>query len=150
MIDQEIRVGSWQMLQADARFIREQVFILEQHIPESEEWDLEDDRSLHFIVFDANQAIATARLLQNQSIGRVAVLKAYRGQGIGLALMKFIIDHAKKLKLPFLILSAQIHAIGFYEVLGFSLQGEEYLDCGIPHIEMYLNLDSSSNHNEEC
>lgn len=101
MIDQEIRVGSWQMLQADARFIREQVFILEQHIPESEEWDLEDDRSLHFIVFDANQAIATARLLQNHSIGRVAVLKAYRGQGIGLALMKFIIDHAKKLKLPF-------------------------------------------------
>lgn len=136
-----IRTGSWDELQNDAKLIREQVFIQEQNIPVAEEWDAQDAISLHFVVYDQDKPIATARLLQNNSIGRVAVLKSYRGQGIGKLLMLQIIQRAKNKQRKFLKLSSQVHAIQFYAALGFTVQGEEYLDCGIPHIDMYLKLD---------
>ena len=76
-----VKQGSWDQLQQDAKLIRELVFISEQNIPEQDEWDDQDAISQHFVVYDQNQPIATARLLANNSVGRVAVLKAYRGQG---------------------------------------------------------------------
>lgn len=135
-----ICTGSWDELQNDAKLIREQVFIQEQHIPVEEEWDAQDAVALHFVVYDQAQPIATARLLQNHSIGRVAVLKAYRGQGIGKLLMLEMIQQAKHEQRKFLKLSSQVHAVQFYAGLGFTVQGEQYLDCGIPHIDMYLKL----------
>lgn len=73
-------------------------------------------------------------------IGRVAVLKPYRGLGLGYKLMQFIIALAQKQQRPFVNLSSQVHAIGFYQALGFVVEGEEYLDCGIPHIDMRLSF----------
>ena len=140
MTELKIRSGSWDELQNDAKLIREQVFIQEQHIPVEEEWDAQDAVALHFVVYDQAQPIATARLLQNHSIGRVAVLKAYRGQGIGKLLMLEMIQQAKHEQRKFLKLSSQVHAVQFYAGLGFTVQGEQYLDCGIPHIDMYLKL----------
>lgn len=136
----EIRKGAWDDLASDAKLIRTEVFIQEQNIAENEEWDVEDEKSLHFVMYDQNQAIATARLLENNSIGRVAVLKNYRGQGIGQQLMQHIIAVAIIEHRNFLKLSAQVHAIGFYENLGFQVQGESYLDCGIPHVDMLLRM----------
>ena len=136
----EIRKGAWDDLASDAKLIRTEVFIQEQNIAENEEWDVEDEKSLHFVMYDQNQAIATARLLENNSIGRVAVLKNYRGQGIGQQLMQHIIAVATIEHRNFLKLSAQVHAIGFYENLGFQVQGESYLDCGIPHVDMLLRM----------
>jgi len=135
-----ICTGSWDELQNDAKLIREQVFIQEQNIPVVEEWDAQDAVSLHFAVYDQNQPIATARLLQNNSIGRVAVLKSHRGLGIGKLLMQAIIEQAKSEQREFLKLSSQVYAIQFYAGLGFQVQGDEYLDCGIAHIDMYLKL----------
>ncbi|MCT8090373.1 GNAT family N-acetyltransferase [Acinetobacter kookii] len=140
MTELKIRSGSWDELQNDAKLIREQVFIQEQHIPVEEEWDAQDAVALHFVVYDQAQPIATARLLQNHSLGRVAVLKAYRGQGIGKLLMLEMIQQAKHEQRKFLKLSSQVHAMQFYAGLGFMVQGEQYLDCGIPHIDMYLKL----------
>ncbi|QIO09713.1 GNAT family N-acetyltransferase [Acinetobacter lanii] len=144
MIDFKIQAGSWSELAQDAMQIRRDVFILEQHIPEDEEWDALDASALHFVVYvkekNQVQAIATARLLANNSIGRVAVLKAYRGQGIGRILMLKIIEQAKFEQRVSLKLSSQVHAIPFYESLGFAVQGDEYLDCGIPHIDMTLSI----------
>ena len=140
MTDFIIRSGSWADLQQDAMSIRESVFIQEQNIVETEEWDAFDAVSIHFVVYDGSIAIATARLLENNSVGRVAVLKEYRGKGIGRLLMFDIIQTAKNEQREFLKLSSQVHAIPFYESLGFKLQGEEYLDCGIPHRDMYLCL----------
>lgn len=136
----EIRKGAWDDLASDAKLIRTEVFIQEQNIAENEEWDVEDEKSLHFVMYDQNQAIATARLLENNSIGRVAVLKNYRGQGIGQQLMQHIIAVAREEQRAFLKLSAQVHAIGFYENLGFQVQGESYLDCGILHVDMLLRM----------
>ena len=144
MIDFKIQAGSWSELAQDAMQIRRDVFILEQHIPEDEEWDTLDASALHFVVYaevhHQVQAIATARLLAKNSIGRVAVLKAYRGQGIGRILMLKIIEQAKFEQRVSLKLSSQVHAIPFYESLGFAVQGDEYLDCGIPHINMTLSI----------
>ena len=133
-----IRTGSWDELQNDAKLIREQVFIQEQQIAVEDEWDAEDAIALHFVVLDQHQPIATARLLNNNSVGRVAVLKEYRGKGIGRLLMLEIIQQAKHQQREFLKLSSQVHAIAFYQSLGFNVQGDEYLDCGIPHVDMRL------------
>ena len=131
-------VGDWHSLQQHAQHVRELVFILEQDIAPEDEWDDEDAISLHFIVLDHDQPIATARLLQNNSVGRVAVLKTYRGYGVGKLLMLEIIRQAKLQGREFLKLSSQVHAIAFYAGLGFVVEGAEYLDCGIAHIDMRL------------
>ncbi|NNG74917.1 GNAT family N-acetyltransferase [Acinetobacter sp. ANC 4277] len=133
-----IRTGSWDELQNDAKLIREQVFIQEQQIAVEDEWDAEDAVSVHFVVYNQDQPIATARLLQNNSVGRVAVLKSHRGVGIGKLLMQQIIQQARHEQREFLKLSSQVHAIQFYAGLGFKVEGEQYLDCGIPHIDMRL------------
>ena len=136
-----IRSGHWDQLQPDAKNIREQVFIHEQNISAEEEWDNQDPIALHFVVYAQEQPIATARLLENNSIGRVAVLKHYRGKGIGKLLMLKIIEQAKNEDRDSLKLSAQTHAIPFYAGLGFQVEGETYLDCGIPHVTMTMKLD---------
>ncbi len=64
-----VQSGHWDKLEQDAKFIRKQVFIIEQNIPEEEEWDDQDMISDHFVVYDQDQPIATARLLQNNSVG---------------------------------------------------------------------------------
>ena len=133
-----IRTGRWDELQNDAKLIREQVFIQEQQIAVADEWDAEDAVSVHFVVYDQDQPIATARLLKNNSVGRVAVLKSHRGTGIGKLLMQQITQQAKHQQREFLKLSSQVHAIQFYAGLGFKVEGEQYLDCGIPHIDMRL------------
>ena len=137
-----VQSGHWNKLEQDAKFIRKQVFIIEQNIPEEEEWDDQDMISDHFVVYDQDQPIATARLLQNNSVGRVAVLKAYRGQGIGRMIMLEIIRQAHQQDRKFLHLSSQVHAISFYEKLGFSIQGDAYDECGIPHIKMQLVIET--------
>ncbi|MGB9040635.1 MAG: GNAT family N-acetyltransferase [Acinetobacter calcoaceticus] len=137
----KIITGGWEQLEKDAKLIREQVFIQEQGIAPEDEWDDLDATVLHFIVYDREQPIATARLLLQHSVGRVAVLMPYRKQGIGKILMQHIIDYARQQNLPYLKLSAQTYVTAFYEALGFVVQGEEYLDCGIPHIDMTLELN---------
>ena len=139
-----VQSGHWDKLEQDAKFIRKQVFIIEQNIPEEEEWDDQDMISDHFVVYDQDQPIATARLLQNNSVGRVAVLKAYRGQGIGRMIMLEIIRQAHQQDRKFLQLSSQVHAISFYEKLGFSIQGDAFDECGIPHIKMQLVIETKN------
>ena len=140
----QVKHGCWDQLQQDAKLIRTQVFICEQGITEADEWDDQDMISDHFVVYDQDQPIATARLLQNNSVGRVAVLKAYRGQGIGRMIMLEIIRQAHQQDRKFLHLSSQVHAISFYEKLGFSIQGDAYDECGIPHIKMQLVIETKN------
>ena len=117
----QVKHGRWDQLQQDAKLIRTQVFICEQGITEADEWDDQDVISQHFVIYDQDQPIATARLLQNHSVGRVAVVKAYRGQGLGQMIMLEIISYAQKQGLSVLTLSSQVHAISFYEKLGFTV-----------------------------
>ncbi|QNX60073.1 GNAT family N-acetyltransferase [Acinetobacter seifertii] len=136
----KVIADDWEQLEKDAKYIREQVFIQEQGIAPEDEWDDFDAIAVHFMVYDKEHPIATARLLPQHSVGRVAVLMPYRKQGIGKILMQYIIDYACNQKLPYLKLSAQTYVTAFYEALGFNVQGEVYQDCGIPHIDMILAL----------
>ncbi|MBS7834561.1 GNAT family N-acetyltransferase [Wohlfahrtiimonas chitiniclastica] len=128
---------------ADAFAIRDAVFTQEQGYAAEIDIDDYDDIAHHVIVYQDDQAIATARLIllgDIGKIGRVAVLKSHRGQGIGLLLMQVLMTQAKQLPITSLVLSSQVHAIAFYEKLGFVTEGEIYLEDGEPHIHMVKKL----------
>jgi predicted GNAT family N-acyltransferase len=118
--------------------LRAQVFIQEQGVPVSEEIDELDPVCLHLLARDGDVPVGTARIYINDDvakIGRVCVLSTHRGIGLGAALIRKAMDvaqpHAKTAKL-----GAQVHAIGFYEALGFAVQGPVYDDAGIDHRDM--------------
>lgn len=126
------------------RAVREPVFVIEQLCPLDEEWDALDPLSRHVIAIDdQGQPIGTGRLTPNQRIGRMAVLAAARGIGVGAAVLKRLIEIAEDLGYPKITLSAQVHAIGFYQLYGFQAEGPEYDDAGIPHRLMWRALAAS-------
>jgi len=126
------------------RDIRQQVFIDEQQVPEDLEWDAEDDNATHFLLYYQQQPAATARLLHDGHIGRVAVLPDFRGKGLGAEVMQQVIAFAQASGMHELHLSAQTHATAFYRKLGFSITSDEYLDAGIAHQDMYWQSSDQS------
>ncbi|GAA5169984.1 MULTISPECIES: GNAT family N-acetyltransferase [Halomonadaceae] len=135
-----VEQGDWRQLGEQASEIRRQVFIEEQAVPQEEEWDGRDDECLHFLARLDGQPVGTARLLPDGHIGRVAVLAAGRGRGIGLALMQAAIEAARERGHAHAELAAQTHALAFYRRLGFEAYGPEFLDAGIAHRNMRLDL----------
>lgn len=131
-----VRLADWQKDNADLRRIRETVFIAEQAVPPELEWDAEDAEALHFLAYEGDYPIGTARLLADGHIGRVSVLKDWRGLKVGDALLRAVIAEAEKRGLQQQMLSAQVQATPFYERLGFAIVSGEYLDAGIPHVDM--------------
>ncbi len=87
-----LQVGSWTQLGAAARIVRTTVFVHEQNIPETLEWDEWDEPSLHCVAFVAGEPIATGRLLPDAHIGRMAVLAPWRGGGVGGAVLGKLIE----------------------------------------------------------
>ncbi len=124
----------------DVHALRRAVFIQEQGIPEAEEWDDLDTSAQHLLATVAGAPAGTARLLTEGAtgrIGRICVVPAQRGTGLGAALVRAGIDRLSAHSGPEAIrLGAQTHAIGFYEKLGFRVCGPEYDDAGIPHCPM--------------
>src|SRR4051812_26151311 len=121
------------------RSIRRQVFVEEQHVPESLEWDGLDDDCVHVVAeTSAGEAIGTGRLLPDGHLGRMAVLAPFRRCGVGGRLLLELIAAAAERGQLEVVLSAQTHAIGFYERFGFEVISDEYLDAGIPHRTMRL------------
>lgn len=131
-----VRVADWQKENAELRRIRESVFIAEQAVPPELEWDSDDASAVHFLAVEGDYPIGTARLLSSGHIGRVSVLRDWRGLKVGDALMRAVLAEAERLGLKEQMLSAQVHAAPFYERLGFEIVGSEYLEAGIPHIDM--------------
>ncbi|MHB1371527.1 MAG: GNAT family N-acetyltransferase [Pseudomonadaceae bacterium] len=132
----QVRIADWQKDNADLRRIREAVFIAEQAVPPEQEWDADDVEAMHFLALEDGYAIGTARLLADGQIGRVAVLRDWRGMNVGDALMQAVIAEAERRGLREQKLTAQVHATRFYERLGFEIVSEEFLEAGIPHVDM--------------
>ncbi len=129
----------WSQNKQQLVHIRTQVFIEEQKVPIDLEWDGLDETAQHFLaVNDVNEPVACARLLNNGSIGRMAVLKAWRGQGVGSSLLKMAINMHTQQGVQTLMLSAQLHAMAFYEKAGFVVCSAPYLDANILHVDMQL------------
>jgi predicted GNAT family N-acyltransferase len=136
MSDIHVRVADWQKENTELRRIRESVFIAEQAVPPELEWDSDDASAVHFLAFEGDFPIGTARLLPDGHIGRVSVLRDWRGLKVGDALMRAALAEAERLGLIEQMLSAQVHATPFYERLGFEIVSSEYLEAGIPHVDM--------------
>ncbi len=134
--------------QRDAcRAVREEVFVVEQRVPQTEEWDELDAASQHVVGRDLDgQAIGTGRLAPPQSdspprIGRMAVLKGWRGRHVGEAILHALIDRARALGYTSLETHAQSHALPFYARFGFAAYGEEFFECAIAHRHMRRELE---------
>jgi predicted GNAT family N-acyltransferase len=136
MSEIHIRVADWKKDHAALRRIRETVFIAEQAVPPELEWDADDATAVHFLALEGEYPMGTARLLPDGHIGRVAVLKDWRGLKVGDKLIRAVIAEAEKRGLKQQMLSAQVHACAFYERFGFEVVSGEFLDAGIPHVDM--------------
>lgn len=139
-----VRKADWQNDMVSIMRIREAVFINEQNIPPEQEWDDLDSQATHFLSIDGNYAMGTARLTKETNecgrISRVAVLKDWRGLRIGESIINAAIQEAKIQGFKTLLLSAQKYATKFYQHFGFEVIGDEFLEVGIPHVDMYYKI----------
>ncbi|MGL5978530.1 MAG: GNAT family N-acetyltransferase [Erysipelotrichaceae bacterium] len=117
--------------------LRTEVFITEQKVDPAIEIDDLDQICIHLIAKDNNSIIGTCRIIQDgdyYKIGRVAVSKKYRGQGIGnemmLAAERFI-PRGSTIRV-----GAQLQALPFYQRLGYTSYGDTFLDAEIEHVMM--------------
>lgn len=124
----------------DALRIRNQVFMVEQGVPKDIEIDKNEAACIHFVLYTDNQAVATCRLLPLKDgvmkLQRMAVLKEYRGKNFGREIVQETEVFTREQGYNTITLGAQITAVDFYEKLGYSKYGEQFMDANIPHYHM--------------
>ena len=128
-------------LSEDEKNIRETVFIEEQKF--KIEFDDTDDIATHIVMYLDNQPVGCCRLYKQENeyhIGRIAILKPYRGKGYGEKILLQAEKNAKKMGADSISLSAQVRASGFYEKLGYKKHGEIYFDEYCEHIAMKKDI----------
>jgi predicted GNAT family N-acyltransferase len=130
--------ASWAEYKTQLVQIRSLVFMDEQQVPADLDRDGLDDTALHLLAMSGQKAVGCARLLADGSIGRMAVLKHWRGKGVGSMLLSTAIKLHQQQAAPVIQLSAQVHAIPFYEKSGFEVCSQPYLDANIMHVDMRL------------
>lgn len=144
--------SDWQAVRA----IRQTVFVEEQACPPDEEWDAPDaperrGRSTHHLLarVDGQPAgcarwrpVDAAGGLPTAKLERFAVLPAFRGQGIGRALIARAITDASATH-PRLVLHAQAHLEGLYAQFGFRSVGAPFWEAGIEHVKMERTAGAS-------
>ena len=128
-----IQILSWEQAQSQAYPIRLAVFVKEQGVPEELELDEEDPLAWHAIARLDGQAIGTARLQKDGKIGRMAVIQAYRRQGVASAMMNALLKFGQQHGIKEFYLHAQIEALPFYERFGFVANGPVFNEAGIAH-----------------
>ena len=139
--DFRVEPADWTTDYEALRAVRDPVFVDEQNVPIEDEIDALDPLSRHVVARDAeDRPIGTGRLSPERLIGRMAVLKEWRGRGVGEALLAALLDQARALGYPAVELHAQSHAIPFYERFGFTAYGAEFDECGILHRMMRIEL----------
>lgn len=139
---------SWAAAVAALTACRQAVFVEEQGVPPELELDGLDAACRHVVVWgDRGEALGTARLHlegDRAQIGRMAVRKPWRGRGLGQAMLRVLMEEARRQGVTTLTLSAQTAALGFYAKAGFEATGPVFEDAGIPHRRMELTLTPSA------
>ena len=125
---------------ARIRGIRNSVFSVEQKIDANLDFDGQDAAAVHALVETDGEYAGTGRILPDGHIGRLAVLKPFRGRSLGRELILKLIEEATKRGIKRVFLGAQEHAVGFYRKLGFSEYAEPYHEAGIRHIHMEKHI----------
>ena len=139
----DLRNASWPKDADLIRAVRQHVFVTEQGIDPALEWTGDDHEFLCVIALDVDQnPIGTGRVkveAATATIGRMAVLKPFRGAGVGAAILSRLIEIGKSEGVIKFELSAQVSAIAFYQKHGFVASGDVYLDANIEHRKMVLS-----------
>jgi predicted GNAT family N-acyltransferase len=114
-------------------------------VPADIELDEQDATARHWLATAGDRPVGTARAVALPDgawkVGRVAVHADMRGQGVGLAIMRVIASEARLAGAKQLVLESQVHAMPFYERLGYQAEGPEFMEAGIPHQKMFMRLD---------
>ncbi len=116
--------------------VRRRVFIEEQGVPEAIELDDEDAIATHVLALDGDRPVGCGRMAAHDDhvkIGRMAVLRERRGEGIGRRILDYLMELARERQFRKAVLHAQLHAEGFYLKCGYLPQGAIFEEAGIPH-----------------
>ena len=132
---------SWHDAENYLRAVRTPVFIDEQLVTPEFEWDNIDATALHLLALLNDEPIGCLRIIDYHKVGRMAVLKEWRGLGLGAALLLEAVNICKLYGSNKVYLSAQTHAVDFYKRAGFKVTTGEYCDVHIPHVDMQLDLN---------
>lgn len=119
--------------------VRRAVFVEEQKVPESLEKDGFDEQAHHLLIYGNDLPIATGRFFDNGfhfKLGRICVLKSYRGMDLGRFLMERLLEKAEEAGVEKLYIDSQVKAVGFYRKFGFKEYGNIFDDAGIDHVSM--------------
>ena len=136
-----IELLDWEKAQPIAGPIRFAAFVEEQGVGKGIELDDKDAECIHAVAFDeAGKAVGTGRLLPDGHIGRMAVVKEWRRQGVGAEILKALAEEARKRGHKEVVLSAQLQAAEFYREQGFVAEGKVYEEAGILHQAMRKTL----------
>lgn len=136
-----VRPVNWLASRDKLNAVRRAVFIEEQKVPEELEWDDADERAYHVLATaDDGTPIGTGRLKLDCQIGRMAVIREWRGRGVGSAILHALLALAGKEGCTAVRLHAQTQALEFYARYGFTASGAEFEEAGIPHRVMELVL----------
>ena len=133
--------AAWPVHRGEIESIRRRVFVEEQEIPEKDEFDAEDARCVHVLARLNRDPVGTGRLNPAGKIGRIAVIAGLRGRGIGSQILRELLREARRAGIRGPFLHAQVQAVPFYEKFGFSREGQEFDEGGIPHVRMSLVLE---------
>jgi predicted GNAT family N-acyltransferase len=139
---------------AAARAVRQRVFVEEQACPPEEEWDEHDwpdGSATHLIAEVGGDVIATARWRPVAFRGRAAaklerfaVFPEHRGRGYGRQMVAAAMEDARRAGYSSFVLHAQAYLEAFYGGFGFVREGGEFVEAGIPHVRMHLEVGTSA------
>ncbi len=136
-----ILTSDWNSSKEQLKFVRTQVFIIEQGIDPVDEWDDEDQDAIHFVSFGTTAVpTGSCRLTEKGQIGRLAVLPSYRHQGYGERLLRKAVQVAREMGHRQAFLNAQVDVQSFYEKQGFRSDGKVFLEAGKLHVRMTRDI----------
>ena len=126
---------------ANAAFaLRREVFVIEQKIPEIEEFDVDDLTATHLVAIAGGNVVGALRIIwtpEHVKLGRVVVAQSWRGRGISKKLLRHAMDLARAKSETRFYLTAQHDKLGVYQGLGFVAFGAPFDDgSGILHLAM--------------
>ncbi|SDD22397.1 Predicted N-acyltransferase, GNAT family [Mucilaginibacter pineti] len=117
--------------------VRREVFVIEQDCPPELEWEFEDE-STHFLATADGEPAGACRWRKTDKgykLERFAVLKQFRGFGVGQALVQAVLDDLPA-EAGYVYLHAQVQAVSLYKKFGFEQTGPEFEEAGIRHYKM--------------
>jgi predicted GNAT family N-acyltransferase len=136
-----IKIASYGESERQIRAVRDAVFGREQKVPREIDWDGNDPRCVQVVATDdGGLPIGAGRMQPDGRIGRLAVLKRRRGQGVGRKMLEALIESARRQGFHQVHVHAQVQAIPFYEKSGFRKVGAEFLEAGIRHVHMTRSI----------